>query len=640
MSSTLMERPKLLEFYEQRVLPALFERLDEAFPEIEWTRGRAGWSGIRRATRSGRPVSQPTRVACRQPWGFEEQEAGTSSWLTYANGGRKPHGEELVHAVRKLATLAGVDDAMLDRPFSPSERAEADRQQRQRELLEAFTAYCRTALESRHGDAALEYLHRAFGIDGRQASHLPLGVYTSQDDVHDFLHGVGFTEEEIAAARVARDHRLPGRIIVPWRDRWGRLKSIVALRPAGDPHEQGGQLHWHREGEHNWFGLDLALREEAGGREHLVVVEHVLDAVYFQLHGFHNVAAMGRGEKTPSPRQWEWLAEQGVRSVTLVMADSPTGHVQMLSAIDAADQAGQAPDIFCLPHGSLGEANHLATFGRLHGMGRVRRLLEGRLHAYHFVAEHIICKHQRDDGWTDANLLAALHEAVDYDGRTYRPSRASELERFFWPPILAATQADWDTVRLLLARRIDAVLKTRSGAWNVDRCRRLVDELRFCLESHDLERFGLLIRAAAHGLGNYGPDASVAVERIEGQMHGRTNGRARKVRRKRTVVRERQVEPLPPAPPAPVVKEPPKPEPPKAEPMKVVHVATPHPGAQVVRERVVVREPAPAAKAEQFPLDIQRIAYLLWEEDGRPIGEDQRFWYEAERAVKALRRAS
>ena len=37
------ERPGIADFYEREVLPALNERLDQAFPEFGWTRDPRGW---------------------------------------------------------------------------------------------------------------------------------------------------------------------------------------------------------------------------------------------------------------------------------------------------------------------------------------------------------------------------------------------------------------------------------------------------------------------------------------------------------------------------------------------------------------------------------------------------------------------
>ncbi len=446
--------PRILDFYERRVLPALFERLDRAFPELQWTRDGDGWQGLAPAKANGVAASC-LRLQCKHPWGFVDSTGNAVSWLTHAQGGQPPTPERLVETIRHLAQRAGVDDAPLAERFSREDQIEAHRAERQRELLEAFVAYCHVTMCSDAGHAALEYLQRYYGINGHEVGELPLGVYTSQKDVRDHLSGVGFSDEEIAESRVVRDVRLDGRIIIPWRDRRGLIRRVVAHESSEKLHGLPRQLYRKADETEDAFGLDVALRPSSGGRDHLILVEGILDAVYFHTHGVPNVATFGAAGKVPTVVQWERLAQLGVRQVTLALNDDEPGWERTLLALDHAYRAAKAPQVFAVRRRAFDTARGAATAARIQGTGRFRYVVSQRLHGFHYIAAALIDEHKPGTKWTDPALVALLNDAIDFDACVYRPQRAWELERFFWQPILEEIGADWETVRHLLRRPID-----------------------------------------------------------------------------------------------------------------------------------------------------------------------------------------
>lgn len=108
----------ILEFYERELLPVLFDRLDQAFPEFQWSRTAEGWSGL--ANQSiGSTLTRA--VWCKQPWGFVDASGHAMGWLEYLNGGSLPANDALVTTIQKLARRAGVDDSALDRGYLSDE---------------------------------------------------------------------------------------------------------------------------------------------------------------------------------------------------------------------------------------------------------------------------------------------------------------------------------------------------------------------------------------------------------------------------------------------------------------------------------------------------------------------------------------
>jgi hypothetical protein len=172
--------------------------------------------------------------------------------------------------------------------------------QRQAELWEAFVAFCHECLctctdssaDPASGDDMpdwptmcanmREHLQRHCGIDVTRTDHLPLGVFPSPVAVHEHLLRCGFTEDEIKTAAVVSDTRLPGRVIIPWRDSLGRIATIIAEDVNSEDATSGRRLYIKGTGRPAVFGLDVAFRPAAGGVDELILVDNPLDVIFFQ----------------------------------------------------------------------------------------------------------------------------------------------------------------------------------------------------------------------------------------------------------------------------------------------------------------------------------------------------------------------
>lgn len=596
--------PKLLEFYEKKVLPTLFEQLDQAFPEFKWTRIDGGWTASRNPFTSARDCLRG-QISCRQPWGFVAEEGTTLSWLAYANGGRRPVEYEIVSAVRRLADLARVDDSSINRAFTAEEIREAHKAERQCELFEAFAAYCHVVLLGQEGHTARTHLRRAGGLDGKQLVDSSLGLYTSCADIHDYLASMGFSPDEIHESKITRDVRLDGRILIPWRDACGQLRSFVACGVADGKRGRSGRLYLNGRGGQDPFGADFALRPESSGRDDLVLVEGILDVVLLHSLGLTNVASFGVPGRAPNRQQWERLAELGVAKATLAFDDDAEGRQRVFETICEANRARRCPELFVVPPDSFASARGPATFIRLNGIGQFRRHVDRRIHAYHFIAQVLVRKHRTEAQWTDAALVEVLNEAIRFDAATYRPERAVALDRFFWPYIVKATGADWDAIRGLLARggrkrrRFD--VPPRAGDL-LDHAR-LLHDLTDCHDMRQIDEFQALICAAADAIQAWKPG-----------------------------------EPRKPAEPAPRVLVMPQrrrrrsSRPPRdAEAPRIVPIR--RPAAVKWPQAPSSKKPQDNPQASEISLDISSVAYQIWQKKGCPTDADQQCWYEAERLV-------
>src|SRR3989344_4339752 len=90
------ERVSPVDFYEREVLPALFERLNSAFPEFGWTRTGRGWTATNRDHTKRYSDARPGRVVCNIPSGFLVNGGQAMSWAAYVHGGATPKGRDFV----------------------------------------------------------------------------------------------------------------------------------------------------------------------------------------------------------------------------------------------------------------------------------------------------------------------------------------------------------------------------------------------------------------------------------------------------------------------------------------------------------------------------------------------------------------
>lgn len=341
-----------MDFYEREVLPALFARLDTAFPEFGWKRDRQGWTATKKVSSVD---ARADRVVCHKPFGFYVHGGEATTWLSYVHEGSRPQGRDFVAAVRKLAMLAGVDASPLDLALSSEVRATWEKRERKAGALEAFLATSKAALLGDAGRGTRDYLVSR-GFTDAEIGDLELGVYTTPADVKRSLMVAGYSEDEVAAAGLA-DARWAGRLVGAMRNRFGRLETFFARDLTGKAEPK--YLYLTGASKPDLFGLDVALRTEAG-KENLVLVEGVLDVVHLHARGFSGVAAIGGS--SVSTAKLEALASAGVRRVTIALDYDPSdkgfpGLDGTRATVENAHKGNNVPVVYTLHPNELQKAS-------------------------------------------------------------------------------------------------------------------------------------------------------------------------------------------------------------------------------------------------------------------------------------------
>ncbi len=592
-----MRHIKLADIYQREILPALFERLDRAFPEFHWTQTLYGWKGQRIPSNGSLDEAPQHFIMCIQPWAFVDEQGVVTSWLSYVNGGEIQDAEALVEGVKDLAQRAGVHFVAGESRFDHGELNEMLTDERQRTLLEAFFAYCHAELCGEQGDSLCETLQRDHGILYENLAGLPLGLYTTAQEIAEHLLSLGFTRDELIESALVGDPRLPGRLLIAWRDRLGVARTIVARDLEGNSSAASTTLYMRGGAKADGFGLDVALRPSVGGRDHLLLVDTMLDVVLIRSLGMGNVATIGRPGQPIDCSQWERLSRCGVRAATLALrSNAHIGHV--FDSIRQANRAKRAPQLYTLRADDFGDVSSAAHYLRRHGLEEFQQLLTRRIHGYRYAARHIIEHQKHTADWTDAALMSTLKDAVRFDAEVMDAGRVLELERFFWPTILEATRINWDSLRRLLKTRLKIDRDQTFWQWQARNLRMLLHDLKQALDANDYERFRRLLCAAADDL------RSETATLNHSDVH-------------------------------------------RAFPHRLWIDET-HETSETGKEPATLRfDPSLVASSNQTErtsndkrtpssAEIRALAYQLWEENGRPSGADQRFWYEAEQQLNAI----
>ena len=411
------------DFLDQAVLPVLFERLDWAFPEFGWTRKGNGWQATNREhtkTLPGEP--RPDRVVCLRPFGFYTYGGGPTPWAAYVAGGTVPRGADFVEAVRKLAELAGVDASVLDRELTPEALEAQEKRQKAASCLEAFLELSRDILAG--DDQARAYLTgRGFREDA--LANLPLGVCPGEKTIREHLNARGIEVAALDASGLLADRRWEGRLVIPWADAWGHIRTIAARDLSGTAEEGAKYLYLKGGTKPPAFGLDVALRTAEGKRD-LVLVEGLLDVVAFQARGVRNVAALGGAGDLLTKDRWEALAGLGVRQVTLALDSDAAGRAGLVKALDNLRNVPDGPVCYVVDPDELGEHKDPDELVRAEGVDAWRAILAKRQSGP--VWRGRVCLQGITPASPDHERRQAVEAVLDYDASLRGPRVSLDRE--------------------------------------------------------------------------------------------------------------------------------------------------------------------------------------------------------------------
>jgi len=428
------------------VYPALFERLDSAFPEYGWERRSGHWTATRWPAGFPYPVDNenPDRLMVypdRPYWVKVHGHEGVR-FLDLVNNGQKPKGPDFLAAVRKLCDLAGV--RFPERSLTPEQAETARKNEARRSILDTVMDYARERLWASSGKDARAYLH-ARGFTDEDIRSLGLGLYESASVAREAILRAGHDEKEAEDSAVLWK-KLEGYIVIPWADDHGRPLTLYGrwkekTPPAGTPKTIA------LPGEGTKRSPLYFDRARDAGHKDLVLVEGVFDAALLQVKGDSRAVASVAAQLNEN--QLETLRRHHVRSVYICGDPDGGGDRGTLANMAALEKAGIKA--YVVPR--LPDKMDPDEYVQAHGIDAWKALVSQSEHAYGFRAREIVERHKASgDGenvWTDRSF----EEALAYDERTTDPRARVDLDRYFWPVVRTSLDLPEETVRECLEER-------------------------------------------------------------------------------------------------------------------------------------------------------------------------------------------
>jgi hypothetical protein len=451
------------------VYPALYQRLDAAFPEFGW--GKSGDSWLASKWPAGFPLEVSTgerpdrlQVYADRPWWVKVHGRDGVRWLHYVSGERSPRGQKYLDACRSLGKLAGV-------PFPERERtaeqiAADQRRDERRAFLEAMTSLCEEVLWSPEGRQARDYLIEKRQLAEDEIRGLRLGLYLA-GKAWAPLRAAGWADGQIKEHKFGWA-KMAGYVTFHWLDEHGRMLTVYGRWPGSPPlmrdtpawatRRDELATGWERgDRKANWqepcvpktyalpgsssksspVYLDRVLR--AGHRE-VVIVEGVFDAATLQACG--ETRAVATVAVQLSGEQLKALRRCRVERAYVCGDPDGGGDAGTVRNVVALAHHGVTPAVLPrLPEGTDPDEYVIA-----HGADAWRELVLRSRHGYHHLAEDLIRRHgprgDGDDFWADDLVKKAGKLAAELP-----QDRPDEIARHLMPPIAEATGSALDDLR-------------------------------------------------------------------------------------------------------------------------------------------------------------------------------------------------
>lgn len=410
------------------LLPALFERLDTAFPEFGWVRDSRGWRATNEQVCKSVAGASQRRVVCHGPMGFLAHGGGNTTWFQYVSGERKPGGEAFQAALRDLCARAGI--AYTARPITEEERIEIERKQTLGSVLEDIWQLVRNELTVEELNARKKYLV------SRDLSPEPDGVDVGYchraEALCKALYDRGHTPEDVSLTGLAWQNQETGkwqanslwdtRIVGKYLSKRGHIVGLWGR--TANPDEKRKYVNTTG---FNWFDYRIS-HPSGGSRERLVLVEGVFEPEIFKAT-IPDIASIGGAGNKCTKEFWEYLYTQGTRTAVLLLDADEPGVKGLDAALEGYAEAERRPALYVgqLPDG----VKDPDECRRAHGTSEVQESIRNAKHVCRFVVESTLVDCTKGAEWTDETrndaARALIKEAANWD--------VLERSQYFLPAI-------------------------------------------------------------------------------------------------------------------------------------------------------------------------------------------------------------
>lgn len=391
------------DYLQQVVLPALFERLDQAFPEFGWRRDAKGWVASNDEFVKERFGGKASRVVAHAPFGFLPHGATATSWMHYVTGLQRQRGEDFKAGLRRLCELAGVKYP--ERDFTPEELAAQQKRQQKQSLHDDFWTIVTTKVPASAKAERAEYL-AARDLDPAKTE---LGMCWSARDIAKQLRELGHDDEELVELGICLmtedlgvcpnskwDARVVGKVTTPRGAAHGfYLRTIYDI----DPKYVNSRFDWK---------AVLANGLHEAGTD-IVVVEGTIEPVIFRALGENRFTSVGGTLAKCSADWWQAIYRKGVRQITLWPDNDDAGIKGIDAALDNLKKVSTGLlglSVYVVPPAAAGKDPDEVR--QKAGLSKVIELIAGAEAWQSYRVRTTLERIKNGSQWTDKTRQAAL----------------------------------------------------------------------------------------------------------------------------------------------------------------------------------------------------------------------------------------
>lgn len=318
----------------------------------------------------------------------------------------KAQGLSWMDATKELAKRAGVDPATLEtwrERWTEEDFRRLEEQNRRESLLEAALAFFVAQLRDDNSKKALgDYLRGYTEIEIEAGE---LGFFPSQKETIDYLVNKDYSVDEVNRVLKWLDWRKDYKLVIPYRDSAGRLKSLWGrlTRPLKEEEKESDKYKPLSEAEGS-KDTPFFLHKARGERTQ-IVTEGFFDALTPTVKGLRGVVAVGGN--TLREVQLEAMITAGVKNVILALDSDDAGMKGIEKSLETVNRKGLRAFVVTLPEGYDPDG-----FIRTKGIEPFRELVKNAQGGAKWKANCILGKH---DIHTDRGRQDAIDEALAYE---------------------------------------------------------------------------------------------------------------------------------------------------------------------------------------------------------------------------------
>jgi len=257
--------------------PSLYENIDRAFPEHNFTETHSGWRSNTYLDGSPHTRQDKTVVSKKAPGRILEQGGDNKSLVDYVID---RDGVTFIEAVKTLADVVGLQ---LPQGEIDTEVYQRDREMATlREDCNSYFIYCLGKAEG--SKDVIDYL-RNRGYSEKVIEDMELGYIPSQEQTYTYLQNKGYSQDLISKLNLNKKIGSTHKLSIPYRS-GGSIKGFKfrAIEDVTPKYVNSTGLD-KRGGFFNLSGIK--------GDEDVVVVEGELDSLSATARGVENVVAAG-----------------------------------------------------------------------------------------------------------------------------------------------------------------------------------------------------------------------------------------------------------------------------------------------------------------------------------------------------------